>query len=217
MTLPCFKAHSKPWKYWTFSNMLDNNILSKLLLVDDSEFTAVGSNVHEQYENQPKRYFLSLTDEICSKYSWADTIKDMFTCSQSVTTISSLGKAIDNCKIDIWLCKDHPGYWSAPHCDVDSKQFTLLTYIDGSIGTSILDSNRDLYVKLPFIPNTGFCFFPKKDVTWHSVEKLEMQGTRYVLIVNFIDTNKYITEQRTAGRSFSQVAKQISTFHDINV
>ena len=100
--------------------------------------------------------------------------------------ISLLNKS----KSRLEITHDGPGFWQIPHLDEKDKLITIIVYlgenVNNDLGTDVFNKDKSFCKTIPYGMNLGFSFVPSKN-SWHGFRKGKFtEGTRKLLIVNFV-------------------------------
>jgi hypothetical protein len=102
------------------------------------------------------------------------------------------------CQATVRIGRDADGYKISPHPDNANRVYTAQVYLaddesQTEVGTSVYSRESDGSFKfvrrLPFSPNTAFCF-ARTDSTWHGVEPVKLKKPRNNLHISGFQVDK---------------------------
>jgi hypothetical protein len=130
-------------------------------------------------------------EQCCNKYPVAKNIVHVFNHPSIISKLSNIcGRDLTKGKLRIEYTLDTGDFWLEPHRDIKEKLLTFLVYLSkdsnsSEWGTTIYNRDLSFHSKAPYKSNMGLMFMSGED-TWHGVPKLNIQGIRKNLIINYV-------------------------------
>jgi len=184
-----FKYFDKPFNYYELQSCLPEIYLKEVIQIcntlepsntlsgtrgDISNRFFINKKNNYDLGNFLNSHFKNLTKEIYTK--------------ENNKRISS----IDFSESRFEIVHDGPGFWQIPHLDEMDKLITIIIYLgkttnsQNNLGTDIFDDKKSFYKSIPYDENLGLAFIPSIN-SWHGFNKEKFtEGTRKLLIVNFV-------------------------------
>lgn len=177
--------YNTPWEYFIIDNFLPKNILLSLKTLkinsDNSQCNGTRTPVINRYFFTPEKSD-NKTLEVVNFFQTNTTAFE-----------KQFGYDLSNSYIRIELAQDDNNFWQVPHIDTLEKRITIIVYIEGKgdLGTDLYSSpNEEYHTRLEWKINR--CFVFKTDKTkWHGFTKRPFEGNRKVLLINYVDKNKW--------------------------
>jgi len=177
--------YNTPWEYFIIDDFLPEDILMSLQDIkinsDNSKCDGSKTNIVKRYLYTPQK-----TDTTTS------AVVDFFRNNTKLFE-KQFGYNLSDSYMRIELAQDNDNFWQVPHIDTLEKRITIIVYIQGKgdLGTDLYTSpDQHYHTRLEWKPNR--CFVFKTDETkWHGFTKRPFDGNRKVLLINYVDKNKW--------------------------
>ncbi len=191
------QLETQPFNHWVYNKVLPENIandLSELPMIPPS------LNKHRGKRDTYNSSRIFFNKENCEKYTLFHDIANVFNNPKIILQLSYIcGRELSKGKLRIEYTLDTGDFWLEPHLDIKEKLLTFLIYLSkepGSKewGTTIYNSDLNIYKKVPYKLNLGFMFMAGKN-TWHGVSKQNIKGIRKLLIINYVKKNWRNTDE----------------------
>ena len=185
------QLETQPFNHWVYNKVLPENIandLSELPMIPPS------LNKHSGKRDTYNSSRIFFNKENCEKYTLFHDIANVFNNPKIILQLSYIcGRELSKGKLRIEYTLDTGDFWLEPHLDIKEKLLTFLIYLSkepGSKewGTTIYNSDLNIYKKVPYKLNLGFMFMAGKN-TWHGVSKQNIKGIRKSLIINYVNNS----------------------------
>lgn len=179
------KEHTKPWRHFTFSNLLPTAVLNELKQVPSRLFTSNHTQEDEvtgNYDEKNLRYFIINTGH--------KSLIDIFTNKNIVNNIQErFNRKLQYVRFTLMEIYGARNIFL--HCDDPEKIVTAQIFLTNKnkqgLGTWYYNGNV-LAKKLDFNDNCGHIFAPEQGITWHTVPKIEKNICRRSLLINYVST-----------------------------
>ena len=186
--LKILESKYEPFKHWLFDDVLPKETINELLKLPLPAQVIENHTGKRESQNKTRIFF---NEQCCNKYPVAKNIVHVFNHPSIIAQLSNIcGRDLAKGKLRIEYTLDTGDFWLEPHRDIKEKLLTFLVYLskDSSSsewGTTIYNRDLSFHSKAPYKSNMGLMFMSGED-TWHGVPKLNIQGIRKNLIINYV-------------------------------
>ena len=183
-----FASNHEPFKHWLFDGVLSEETIDELLKLP-LPVPKIEKHTGKRESQNQTRIFLN--KECCNKHSVAKNVANVFNHPSIISKLSNIcGRDLTKGKLRIEYTLDTGDFWLEPHRDIKEKLLTFLVYLSNDSnssewGTTIYNRDLSFHSKAPYKSNMGLMFMSGED-TWHGVPKLNIQGIRKNLIINYV-------------------------------
>ena len=177
---------NNPWEHFIVDNFMPLEIVNSLRDINIQSLNESCDGSRTQIKG---RYFFTRE----KKDNLTKKIVNFFK-NNTIKFESDFGYSLKNSYLRIELAQDDKSFWQVPHIDTFEKRITMIIYIssdDEDLGTDLFEDKKKKNLKrIVWKPNR--CLIFKTDKTkWHGFTKRNFFGKRRVLLVNYVDKDKW--------------------------
>ena len=180
--------YDTPWEHYLIDNFLPEDIIDGLKKLpvksDNSNSDGTRTNVTGRWFFTPDK-----TDDFTLRVvNFIRNNKEKFE--------NDFGYDLSDSYMRIELAKDDSDFFQEIHLDTLEKQITMIVFVykedeDTNLGTDVFsDKNGSDAKRTEWKDNRCLIFKPTNN-TWHGFTKRDFVGERRVLLINFVDTDKW--------------------------